>query len=34
MTLWPPSAEEDLMDEATSREPGESNSSRKGDIHD
>jgi hypothetical protein len=34
MTLWPPSAEEDLMDETTARGIGESNSGRKGDIHD
>ena len=33
MALWPPSAEEDLMDETTAREIGESNSGRKGGIH-
>ncbi len=34
MTLWPPSAEEELMGETTAREIGESDSGRKGDIHD
>ena len=34
MTLWPPSAMEDLMDQTTAREIGESDSGRKGDIHD
>ena len=33
-TLWPPSAEEDLMDEAPPRGIGESESGRKGGIHD
>jgi hypothetical protein len=33
MTLRPPSAEEDLMDETTAREIGESDSGRKGGIH-
>ena len=34
MTLRPLSAEEDLVDETTAREIGETDSGRKGDIHD
>jgi hypothetical protein len=33
MTLWPPSAEEDLMDETTACETGGSNSGRRDGIH-
>ncbi len=33
MTLWPPSTEEDLMDEITARETGGSNSGRRDGIH-
>jgi hypothetical protein len=34
MTLWPPSAEKDLVDETTAREVGETDSGRKGGIHE